>query len=173
MTEAATSTEIDRDVRAGLYLTFVLAEEMYGIQILAVQEIIQLIPTTAVPRTPEYVRGVVNLRGKVIPVVDLRSKFGMGETEDTPHTCIVVVQVSSGGGELTMGIVVDQVAEVLEVGSDQIEPPPSFGSSVDTSFLLGVGKVEEKVVMLLDVERVLVGDDGALVAQLAEAAAPQ
>jgi len=151
----------------GLYLTFSLAEEVYGVEILAVQEIIQMVPTTAIPKTPEFVRGVVNLRGKVIPIIDLRIKFGMEAAEDTGQTCIVVVQVQSGGQPLTMGVVVDQVAEVLEVVAGQIEPPPSFGAAVDTDFLMGMGKVNSQVVMLLDIRRVLASDDMGAVADLA------
>lgn len=142
---------------AGLYLTFALGDETYGLGILKVQEIIGIMDVTKVPRTPEYVRGVINLRGKVIPVVELRLKFGMDKLEDTERTCIIVVQVESAGGAVTTGVIVDEVAEVLDIREDQIEPPPSFGASVDTEFILAMGKVDEKVVMLLDVDKVLGG----------------
>ncbi len=155
------------EMHAGLYLTFALAEEMYGLPILAVQEIIQLVPITAVPRTPEFVRGVINLRGKVIPVVDLRRKFGMDSTEDTEETCIVVVEVDANGQALTMGVVVDEVAEVLDVAADQVEPAPTFGAAVDTTFIQGMGKVGDKVIMLLDIRRVLAGDELTAVGQIA------
>ncbi len=142
---------------AGQYLTFKLGDEVYGLQILKVQTIINIMPVTRVPRTPEYVRGVINLRGKVIPVLELRIKFGMGAAEDTARTCVIVVQVENENQAFTMGIVVDEVSEVLEVAAEQIEPPPSFGAAVATEFILGMGKIGEKVVMLLDVARVLSG----------------
>lgn len=141
--------------KAGQYLTFVLGEEIYGLEILKVQEIIGMMTVTRVPRTPEYVRGVINLRGKVIPVIDLRSKFNMEVREDTSRTCIIVVQVKSANHQVTMGIIVDEVSEVLGVAGEQIEPAPSFGSDVKTEFILGMGKVGSKVVMLLDVDKVL------------------
>ncbi len=141
--------------QAGKYLTFQLGPETFGLEILKVQEINGLMNVTHVPRTPRFVRGVINLRGKVIPVVELRVKFGMEECPDTEHTCIIVVQVSHAGSRVTMGIIVDEVSEVLEIKSEQLEPAPSFGDQVDTEFILGVGKVGQKVIMLLDVDRVL------------------
>lgn len=149
--------------KAGKYLTFQLGKEVYGIEILKVQEIIGMMPVTHVPRTPDFVRGVINLRGKVIPVVELRRKFGMDTREDTERTCIVVVQVSWDAGRIIMGLLVDEVSEVLNVSGDQIEAPPSFGASVDTDFILGMGKVGNKVVMLLDVDKVLASDEIAAV----------
>jgi purine-binding chemotaxis protein CheW len=140
---------------AGKYLTFKLGPEDFGIGILKVQEIIGMLAVTRMPRTPAYVRGVVNLRGKVIPVLDLRLKFGMDTREDTERTCIIVVQLQSSGSEITMGIIVDEVSEVLDVAASQIEPPPSFGSAVDVSFIMGMGKVGQKVVQLLDADRIL------------------
>jgi purine-binding chemotaxis protein CheW len=122
---------------------------------------------TAVPRAPGFVRGVINLRGKVIPVVDLRLKFGMQSLPDTEHTCIIVVQVKHKGGQLTMGTLVDDVSEVLDVETEQIEPPPDFGTAVSTDFILGMGKVDQKVVMLLDVDRVLASGQADAVADLA------
>ncbi|MDB5103454.1 MAG: cheW3 [Fibrobacteres bacterium] len=140
---------------AGKYLTFKLGPEDFGIGILKVQEIIGMLAVTRMPRTPAYVRGVVNLRGKVIPVLDLRLKFGMEARPDTDRTCIIVVQLQSGDSVITMGIIVDEVSEVLDVASAQIEPPPSFGSAVDVSFIMGMGKVGNKVVQLLDADRIL------------------
>lgn len=153
--------------KAGKYLTFQLGKEIYGIEILKVQEIIGMMPVTHVPKTPEFVRGVINLRGKVIPVIELRRKFGLEGREDTERTCIVVVQVAWAAGTVTMGLLVDEVSEVLNVTGDQIEPPPSFGAAVDTDFILGMGKVGQKVVMLLDVDRVLAADEVATVAAAA------
>jgi len=152
---------------AGKYLTFQLGAEVYGIEILKVQEIIGLMNVTHVPRTPPFVRGVINLRGKVIPVVDLRVKFGLDAKDDTERTCIIVVQVACADHRITMGILVDEVSEVLYIDNSQIEPPPSLGITVDTTFILGMGKVGEKVVMLLDVDRVLSADE---IASAAEAA---
>lgn len=149
----------------GKYLTFVLAEEEYGLEILKVREIIGMMDITAVPRTPNFVKGVVNLRGKVIPVVDLRLKFGLSAAEVTEETCIIVVDV----GQVEMGITVDKVSEVLDIASEDIEPPPSFGVSVDTEFILGMGKANNKVAILLDISRVLRNDDVASVADAATA----
>ena len=147
------------EAQAGLYLTFELGTVTYGIGILKVQEIIGIMKVTHVPRTPEYVRGVVNLRGKVIPVVDLRLRFAMESMDDTDRTCIIVLQVAEAAGDVSMGVIVDEVAEVLEVTADQLEPPPALGLSVDSSYILGMGKVDDKVVLLLDVDNVLSGED--------------
>lgn len=137
------------------YLTFTLGSEEYGLDILKVQEIIGIMPITRVPRTPEFVRGVINLRGKVIPVVDLRIKFGMASVEDTDRTCIVVVQVTGKNGYTVMGTVVDEVSEVIDIAEDQIEATPEFGADIDTDFVLGIAKVADKVVMVLDIDKVL------------------
>ena len=141
---------------AGKYMTFKLAREEYGLEILKVREIIGLMDITKVPRTADFVRGVINLRGKVIPVIDLRLKFGMEQAEATDQTVIIVVQLEKHEQELTIGVIVDEVLEVLDVGSKQIEPPPVFGgSAVDTDFILGVGKAEKRVIFLLDIDKVL------------------
>jgi purine-binding chemotaxis protein CheW len=142
---------------AGKYMTFKLADEEYGLQILKVREIIGLMDITRVPRTPEHVRGVINLRGKVIPVVDLRQKFGMPPCEATDQTVIIVVQYASGERTLTMGILVDQVLEVRQIQADAIEPPPpSLGdATIDSACILGVGKTDKRVVFLLDIGRAL------------------
>lgn len=145
---------------AGKYLTFKLVQEEYGLQILKVQEIIGMMDVTKVPKTPDFVRGVINLRGRVIPVADLRRKFSFDHQEDTEKTCIIVVQVCSSQDSketTTMGILVDEVSEVLDIVSEQIEKTPSLGSGIDTDFILGMGKVEDKVVMLLDIDKVLTG----------------
>jgi purine-binding chemotaxis protein CheW len=140
---------------AGKYLTFKLGAEEYGIEILKVQEIIKMMDITRVPRTPQFVRGVINLRGKVIPVIELRLKFEMEMVENTDKTCIIVVQVRSGDSNVTMGIVVDEVSEVLDIAGEQIEPAPELGSAVTADFILGMGKIGGKVVTLLDVDKVL------------------
>ena len=144
---------------AGKYLTFKLDVEEFGLEILKVQEIIKMMDITRVPRTPPYVRGVINLRGKVIPVVDLRLKFAMEARNNTDKTCVIVVAVRRGGGSVVMGIIVDEVSEVLDVAGASIEPAPEFGGAVDTSFILGMGKIGERVVTLMDVDRVLSGED--------------
>lgn len=145
---------------AGKYMTFKLADEEYGLEILKVREIIGLMDITRVPRTKEYIRGVINLRGKVIPVVDLRLKFGMARTESTDQTVIIVVQCALQDRSLTMGILVDEVLEVLSIGADHIEPPPNFGAgALETGFILGVGKADRRVIFLLDIARVLTAED--------------
>jgi purine-binding chemotaxis protein CheW len=146
---------------AGKYLTFQLDKEVYGIGILKVQEIVGMMPVARMPRMPAFVRGLVNLRGKVIPVFDLRLKFGLDGRADTERTCIIVVQLSlgQGSGDVTLGVIVDEVAEVVDVSENQIEPAPGFGAVVDVSFLLGVGKIGQKVVMLLDADRILPRED--------------
>ncbi len=135
----------------GKYLTFELAGEDYGLGILTVREILKIMEITSVPRMPSYVKGVVNLRGKVIPVVDLRSKFGIEAVEATDETCIIVVVV----GGVETGIVVDRVLEVLDIASDDIDPPPSFGAAVGSDFILGMGRRGEGVTILLDISTVL------------------
>ena len=144
---------------AGKYLTFKLDAEEFGLQILKVQEIIKMMEITRVPRTPLFVRGVINLRGKVIPVVDLRLKFEMETRATTDKTCVIVLTVRRGAGPVVMGIIVDEVSEVLDVGGGSIEPPPEFGVAVDTSFILGMGKIGGRVVSLLDVDKVLTGEE--------------
>jgi purine-binding chemotaxis protein CheW len=140
---------------AGKYLTFKLADEEYGLEILKVQEIIQMQAVTRVPRTPEYVRGVINLRGKVIPVIDLRKKFALDTVKDTEKTCIIVVQIANKDSHVVMGIIIDAVKEVLNIKAENIEETPSFGTSVNTDFILGIGKVGSTVKMLLDIDKVL------------------
>ena len=135
----------------GKFLTFFLAAEEYGIEILKVQEIIGMMSITTVPRTPAFIRGVINLRGKVIPIVDLRLKFGMDAIEKTDETCIIVVRARG----VEMGIVVDRVSEVLDIASDNVDEVPSFGAEVDTSYLLGIAKADGRVRLLLAIDKVL------------------
>jgi purine-binding chemotaxis protein CheW len=151
---------------AGKYLTFRLGEEDYGLEILKVQEIIGMQEITSIPRTPEFLKGVINLRGKVIPVVDLRLKFGMAEAEVSRKTCIIVVQVGQETGNVIMGIVVDEVSEVLEISGGEIEPAPSFGARLDTNFILGMAKIEKAVKILLDLEKILSQDELAAVTRI-------
>jgi len=155
--------------KPGKYLSFVLGREEYGVEILKVQEIIGIMDVTRVPRTPEFVRGVINLRGRVIPVVDLRGKFKMTSTRDTEKTCIIVVQVTSGDLTVTMGVIVDEVSEVLSFQQEQIEAAPSFGGGMDEAeYITGMGKLGKKVVILLDVDRVLKGEELEAVAKAAK-----
>lgn len=146
---------------AGKYLTFRLGEEVYGIEILRIQEIIGLLPITRIPHLSDHIRGVINLRGKVIPIMDLARRFGMPDQEDTPLTCIIVAELVRGGSAVTMGIVVDEVSEVIDISAESIEGPPDLGSSVNCNFLSGMGKVGEIVVILLDVTKVLEPSAGA------------
>lgn len=143
------------DVRAGKYLTFQLANEEFGIRVLKVREIMGLQDITAVPQTPAHIKGVINLRGKVVPVVDLRLKFGLAAAEYTQRTCIIVTQVQGESGSMMMGIVVDGVSEVLNLTASEIEDTPDFGESVSGGYLLGMAKVKNRVKILLDIDKVL------------------
>jgi purine-binding chemotaxis protein CheW len=142
-------------IQTGKFLTFTLAEEEYGIGILKVKEIIGMMPITSVPRTPEFVKGVINLRGKVIPVMDLRVKFGMASIDYTDRTCIIVVEIDTDDMTIQIGIVVDTVSEVLNIKQEEIEDAPSFGTRLDTDYILGMAKIDSGVKILLDIDRVL------------------
>ena len=145
----------------GKYLTFRLADEDYGIPLLLVKEIIGMMPVTAVPRTPEYVKGVINLRGKVIPVSDLRLRFGMEAIPYNDRTCIIVVDIQGVDQSTRMGVIVDAVSEVLNVREEEIEPAPSFGEHVQTRYILGMANMDEQVKILLDIDRVFDPEDMA------------
>ena len=145
-------------VAAGKYLTFVLGDESYAISVLKVREIIRLTAITAVPQMPDYVKGVINLRGKIIPVLSLRSKFGLPPAETSERTCIVVVQLTpSAGAQMQMGLVVDDVEEVVNINASEIEATPDFGAQLDTQYLLGMAKIKGAVKSLLDIDRVIAG----------------
>lgn len=157
---------IDQAVKAmadkeGKYLTFSLASEEYGIGILKVKEIIGIMPITVVPQTPAYIKGVFNLRGKVIPVIDLRLKFSLQAAEYTERTCIIVVEVVSAGRTVLMGILVDSVSEVLNIKAAEIEETPSFGTKLNTEFILGMAKVGGGIKILLDINKILSTDEMA------------
>jgi purine-binding chemotaxis protein CheW len=145
----------------GKYLTFALGDEEYGVPVLKVREIIKMMDITSVPQVPRHVKGVINLRGKVIPVVDLRLKFSFAEHGYTERTCIIVVEVALATSKVMMGIVVDAVSEVLTITADEIEQTPEFGERVTTDYMKGVAKVKGKVKILLDLDRVL-GTDGTI-----------
>ena len=149
--------------KEGKFLTFELGKEEYGVEILTVREIIGIMDITTVPQTPEYMKGVINLRGKVIPVIDLRLKFSMEEETHTQETCIIVVEVNN----TLIGIVVDNVSEVLEIKKEEIEPSPSFGQSIDTKFIMGLGKAKGKIIILLDIGKVLSSEELKMVENMA------
>jgi purine-binding chemotaxis protein CheW len=161
-TSIATKTK----AQEGKYLTFALANEEYGIEILKVREIIGYMSITAVPRMPDFVKGVINLRGQVIPVIDLRCRFSMDLKAITDQTCIIVVDINHEGRSLNVGLVVDRVQEVLDIDQENIDDAPQFGTGVDTDFILGIGKAGSSIKILLDIDRVLEGigtimDNGA------------
>jgi purine-binding chemotaxis protein CheW len=147
---------------AGKYLTFALADEEYGLPVLRVREIIKMMDITEVPQVPPHIKGVLNLRGKVIPVIDLRLKFGFAPGEVTSRTCIIVVEVALASSRVMMGIIVDHVSEVLNIVADEIEQTPEFGDRVATDYIRGMAKVKGTVKILLDLDRVLGTDDAAL-----------
>jgi purine-binding chemotaxis protein CheW len=154
---AVMDEENKRDISslAGKYLTFMLGEEGYGIEILKVREIIGLMEITKVPNMPHYVCGVINLRGKIHPVVDLHSKFGMGVTENTNETCIIVVDVEKEGKPVMVGILVDSVSEVLDISANEIEETPQFNISLDSQYIMGIAKVKNEIKILMDIDQVL------------------
>jgi len=140
--------------KEGKYLTFALGREDYGLEILKVREIIGMMNITAVPQVPAYVKGVINLRGKVIPVIDLRLKFGMPSIDTTAETCIIIVNLK----DILIGIIIDKVKEVLDIKQEKIEATPNFGSNIHTDYILGIGKINDSVKILLNIEKVL-GED--------------
>ena len=146
----------------GKFLTFVLGDEEYGIEILKVREIMGIMEITPVPQTPDYMKGVINLRGNVIPIIDLRLKFAMPEVEHTKETCIIVAEV----GATQVGVIVDSVSEVTDIKGEDIEEAPSFGQGVDTNFIMGLGKTKKKIIILLDIERVLTTEELNMVEEI-------
>ncbi len=165
MVEARSNVQVEpfQSENEGKYLTFQLAEEGYGIGILKVREIIGMLPVTPVPQTPMFLKGVINLRGQVIPVVDLRLKFGLMEEEYTERTSIIVVEVKGLANNIPIGIVVDTVSEVINIQAQEIEPAPTFGASINTGFILGMAKTEGGVKILLNIDQVLSAEElGAL-----------
>ncbi|PWT99768.1 MAG: chemotaxis protein CheW [Terriglobia bacterium] len=152
-------TAVAADARTGKYLTFQLGNEEFGVRVLKVREIMGIQEITAVPQTPTHVKGVINLRGKVVPVIDLRLKFGLPPAEYTPRTCIIVTQTEGESGLILMGVIVDGVSEVLNLAASDIEDTPDFGEEVAVQYLLGMAKVKGKVKILLDIDRVLSAQD--------------
>jgi purine-binding chemotaxis protein CheW len=170
MTESARVIDQDPTVMGagqGKYLTFTLDDEEYGIGIIKIKEIIGMMPVTTVPQTPEFVKGVINLRGKVIPVVDLRLRFGMDSMDYTERTCIVVVELDGQSGTIMIGLVVDSVSEVLNIKGEEVENAPAFGTRLNTDYILGMAKIEGGVKILLDIDKVLNAEDIAVLEQAA------
>ncbi len=163
-TDQAVKVMVDKE---GKYLTFSMADEEYGIGILKIKEIIGMMPITTVPQTPEFVKGVINLRGKVIPVVDLRLRFGMESIDYTDRTCIIVVEIEGNNSTVQIGIVVDAVSEVLTINGEDIEETPTFGTKLNTEYILGMAKMEGGVKILLDIDMVLSTEDIAVLEKAA------
>jgi purine-binding chemotaxis protein CheW len=153
--------------KEGKYLTFTMAKEEYGIGILKIKEIIGMMPITSVPQAPDFVKGVINLRGKVIPVIDLRLRFGMEAMDYTERTCIIVVEIAGEGGDVQIGIVVDSVSEVLNIKGEDVEETPTFGTKLNTEYILGMAKMEGGVKILLDIDQVLTGEEIAFLEEAA------
>jgi len=147
--------------KKGKYLTFTLEKEEYGISIFKVKEIIGMMPVTSVPGTPDFIKGVINLRGKVISVIDLRLKFSMGSIPYSDRTCIIVVEIDAESGTVPIGIIVDAVSEVVAIREEETEDTPAFGTSLDTDYILGMAKIRNSVKILLDIDRVLTANDRA------------
>ena len=145
------------------YLTFTLADEVFAVDVARVREILEITSITKVPQTPEFMRGVINLRGSVVPVIDMRLKFGMAETERTVNTCIIVVEVDMEGETIVLGSLADSVQEVIEMEQDQIEAAPHIGTHLNTDFIRGMGKHDSRFVMILDIDQVFSGSELASV----------
>lgn len=141
------------------YLTFSLADEIFAVDVAKVREILEFTSITKVPQTPEYMRGVINLRGSVVPVMDMRLKFGLAETERTVNTCIIVVEIASGADTLVLGMLADSVQEVFELEPENIEPAPRIGMKLDTSFIMGMGKHGDTFIIILDIDRVFSSEE--------------
>jgi purine-binding chemotaxis protein CheW len=155
------------------YLTFTLSDEVFAIDVSKVREILELTTINKVPQTPEFMRGVINLRGSVVPVIDLRLNFGMERTEQTINTCIIVIEVNLEGENIVLGALADSVREVVEMEPELIEPAPRLGTKLNTDFIKGMGKVDNEFVMILDVDRVFSADDMTLVQQRGQKADTQ
>ncbi len=145
------------------YLTFGLGGEVFALETGSVREVIELVPVTRIPKTPPFMRGVINLRGHAVPVVDLRLKFEMPSAQDTVNTCIIIVDVEVEGEKCFMGAIVDSVREVFEMSSDQISPPPRMGTSIRADFIKAMGKQNEEFIMILDIAKVFSPDELAIV----------
>jgi len=145
------------------YLTYKLGDEVFALDIAKVREVLDFTNITKVPRTPEFMRGVINLRGSVVPVVDLRLKFGMAKTEKTVNTCIIITEVTVDGETTVLGALADSVQEVLDLASDHIEPAPRIGTKLKTEFIKGMGKQNDRFVIILDIDRIFSAEEMAMV----------
>ncbi len=148
------------------YLTFTLEHDLFAVDVAKVREVLDYTSITKIPRTPEYMRGVINLRGSVVPVIDLRLKFGMSKTENKVNTCIIVLEIDMEGELIILGALADAVQEVFELEPDQIEPAPRFGTRFKAEFLKGMGKRDERFIMILDIDKVFSSDELALVQEM-------
>jgi len=155
-------------VNSKQYVTFCLAEELFGVEVNRTREILSVISVTSVPQTPDYMLGVINLRGQVVPVIDMRLKLGLSAAAETQDTCIIVVEVLVDGEPIVVGALADAVREVLEIKSDDIEPPPRLGTRLKTEFIKGMGKIDEEFLILLDIDKIFNSDELALVQEIAE-----
>jgi purine-binding chemotaxis protein CheW len=155
------------------YLTFKLDEEVFAVDVAQVREILELIPITKVPKTPDFMRGVINVRGSVVPVVDLRLRFGIQQGQETINTCIVVMEVGLDGDNTVIGAIADSVQEVSEFSPEQIEPPPKLGTQLNVDFIKGIGKQSEKFVIILDIDRIFSSSELQHVASAGETAVAQ
>ena len=162
----------DTNTVSSQYVTFSLCEELFGVEVDRTREILSLTPVTKVPQTPDYLLGVINLRGQVVPVVDMRLKLGLPAGEETEDTCIIVVEVLVDGEAITVGALADAVREVLDIRSDQIEPPPRLGTRLNTEFINGMGKVDEQFMILLNIDRIFNSEELVLVQEAGAVAAP-
>ncbi len=156
----------DQGIEQNQYLTFRLAEEEFGVGILQVKEILEYGGVTSVPMVPDFIKGVINLRGNVVPVMDLKARFQMQSGELDKRACVVIVEVNMNGEETVMGILVDAVSEVMEIPPQDIEPPPPFGSKVSVDFIKGMAKVDKQFTMLLDIDKILSEEELAVVGSI-------
>jgi purine-binding chemotaxis protein CheW len=161
-------SEKSEQIKANSYLTFKLGEEQFGVHVGQVLNILEMTKITDVPKSPDYMKGVINLRGMVLPVIDTRVKFGLPETEYTNNTCIVVMDLDMDGDTVHIGAIVDEVLSVIEIEENQIEPPPSIGNKYQSEFIYGMAKVEEEFVMLLDMQKILSIDEMAEMSEMSE-----
>ena len=150
---------VDNNLDTNQYLAFTLGNEIFALDIGTVREVLEMTSVTKIPRTPEFMRGVINLRGHAVPVVDMRIKFGMDKATDTVDTCIIIVETKVDSEPVVMGAVADAVREVFEMGPDEIDPPPKMGTSVDASFIRGMGKQDDEFIMILDINKVFSSDE--------------
>ena len=162
---------VESIVETTQFLTFKLDQELFALDIGKVREVLDFTSITKVPKTPDYMRGVINLRGSVVPVVDMRIKFGMEMTEKTVNTCIIIVEVEMDGEKVVMGAMADAVQEVLDLEPDQIEPPPRLGTKMNSEFIRGMGKHQDQFIIILDIDRVFSSDDLCALAEVASDAA--